>query len=195
MTRLAATVILLMLASNAARAESENCRRSREYLLGNLGGDLMLPPQSYNELFKICSAAAVMSNVRDAYILRDGGIAVVPKQDGIAATAATLAQFCDNYPRATLRFVTRKEMQSTKSIVGIVQLSSGSSTPCKNIKGLSQGGKGTHFSANNPARSWICDGGRTRARTWDPMIKSHLLYQLSYAPGTGPERPSQEGVV
>src|SRR6202790_4623193 len=30
-------------------------------------------------------------------------------------------------------------------------------------------------------------GGRTRARTWDPMIKSHLLYQLSYAPGTGPE--------
>jgi hypothetical protein len=32
-----------------------------------------------------------------------------------------------------------------------------------------------------------CDGGRTRARTWDPMIKSHLLYQLSYAPGTGPE--------
>src|ERR1700749_1996099 len=26
-------------------------------------------------------------------------------------------------------------------------------------------------------------GGRTRARTWDPMIKSHLLYQLSYAPG------------
>src|SRR6185436_844985 len=28
-------------------------------------------------------------------------------------------------------------------------------------------------------------GGRTRARTWDPMIKSHLLYQLSYAPGCG----------
>jgi hypothetical protein len=27
------------------------------------------------------------------------------------------------------------------------------------------------------------------------MIKSHLLYQLSYAPGTGPEKPSQEGVV
>jgi hypothetical protein len=41
----------------------------------------------------------------------------------------------------------------------------------------------------------ICDGGRTRARTWDPLIKSQLLYQLSYAPGTGPERPSQEGVV
>ncbi len=23
-------------------------------------------------------------------------------------------------------------------------------------------------------------GGRTRARTWDPLIKSQLLYQLSY---------------
>jgi hypothetical protein len=39
-------------------------------------------------------------------------------------------------------------------------------------------------------------GGRTRARTWDPMIKSHLLYQLSYAPGTGPEISlGQDGVV
>src|ERR1700675_2247622 len=38
-------------------------------------------------------------------------------------------------------------------------------------------------------------GGRTRARTWDPMIKSHLLYQLSYAPGNRPGKPSQEGVV
>ena len=27
------------------------------------------------------------------------------------------------------------------------------------------------------------DGGRTRARTWDPLIKSQLLYQLSYASG------------
>jgi hypothetical protein len=27
------------------------------------------------------------------------------------------------------------------------------------------------------------NGGRTRTRTWDPLIKSQLLYQLSYAPG------------
>ena len=26
------------------------------------------------------------------------------------------------------------------------------------------------------------DGGRTQARTVDPLIKSQLLYQLSYAP-------------
>jgi hypothetical protein len=39
--------------------------------------------------------------------------------------------------------------------------------------------------AKSPALrgSCICrDGGRTRARTWDPLIKSQLLYQLSYAP-------------
>src|SRR4051794_34381576 len=41
--------------------------------------------------------------------------------------------------------------------------------------------------------SGTLDGGRTRARTWDPMIKSHLLYQLSYAPGSRPGKPSQEG--
>jgi hypothetical protein len=132
-----AIAVFLTLAGNVARADSENCRRSREYLLGSLSGDLTLPPQAYNDLFKICTAAAAMSNVRDAYILRDGGIAVVPKQDGIAATAATLSQFCDTYPRATLRFLTRKEMLLAKSVVSVVQMSSGSSTPCKRIKGIS----------------------------------------------------------
>src|SRR5690606_14824431 len=29
-------------------------------------------------------------------------------------------------------------------------------------------------------------GGRTRTRTWDPLIKSQLLYQLSYAPAVPP---------
>ncbi len=29
-------------------------------------------------------------------------------------------------------------------------------------------------------------GGNTGTRTLDPMIKSHLLYQLSYVPKTGP---------
>ena len=29
------------------------------------------------------------------------------------------------------------------------------------------------------------NGGRTRTRTWDPLIKSQLLYHLSYAPAGG----------
>jgi hypothetical protein len=137
MKRLAAIAVLLVLAGGAARAENENCRKSREYLLGSLSGDQMLPPSAYNDLFKICTAAAAMPNVRDAYILRDGGIAVVPKQDNVAATAATLSQFCDSYPRAVLRFLTRKEMLSVKSVTSVVLMSSTSSTPCKKIKGIS----------------------------------------------------------
>ena len=129
-------LIAIFVAVGAGCAQADNCGKSRDYLFGNLS-DLTLPPKAYEDLFKVCMAAAAMSNVRDAYILRDGGIAVVPKQDSIPATAATLSQFCDTYPRATLRFLTRKEMLLSKSIVNVVQMSSGSATPCKKIKGLS----------------------------------------------------------
>jgi hypothetical protein len=37
-------------------------------------------------------------------------------------------------------------------------------------------------------------GGHTRTRTWDPLIKSQLLYQLSYPPGPW-RRPAHAGVV
>ncbi len=134
MKRLALIALLLALAVNNAQAE--NCGRSREYLLGNLGGELALPPKAYEDLFRTCMAAAAMANVRDAYILRDGGIAVIPKQDNVAATAATLSQFCDSYPKSTLHFLTRKEMLQVKSIVNVIRISSTSSTPCQKIKGI-----------------------------------------------------------
>lgn len=137
MMRLLALAMLLALASNAARAESENCRKSREYLLGTAGGDLTLTPQAYNDLFKICIATSAMPNVQDAYILRDGGIAVVPKQDSVSATAATLARFCDTYPHGVLRFITRKEKLAIRSVASVAQMSSNASTPCKKIKGIS----------------------------------------------------------
>jgi hypothetical protein len=148
MTRMVAIALFLTLAGNAAWADSENCLRSREYLLGSLSGDLLLPPQAYNDLFKICNAAATMSNVRDAYILRDGGIAVVPKQDSIAATAATLSQFCDTYPRATLRFLTRKEMLLSKSIARAINFAVHS------------------ISASHAARSPARPGAQERKRHW-----------------------------
>src|SRR5216683_4093485 len=134
MKRFALIALFLALAGNIARAE--NCGRSREYLLGNLGGDLALPPKAYEDLFKTCMAAAAMANVKDAYILRDGGIAVIPKQDNVAATAATLSQFCDSYPKSTLHFLTRKEMLQVKSIVNVIRISSTTSTPCQKIKGI-----------------------------------------------------------
>jgi sulfur relay (sulfurtransferase) DsrF/TusC family protein len=98
---------------------------------------MALTPQTYNDLFKVCIATSAMPNVKDAFILRDGGIAVIPKQDSVSATAATLARFCDAYPRAVLRFITRKELLSIRSVAGVARMSSTSSTPCKKIKGLS----------------------------------------------------------
>ena len=132
-----ATAMLMALAAGAARADSENCRRSREYLLGTPGGDQSLAPQAYNDLFKICIAVSAMPNVKEAYMLRDGGIAVIPKQDSVSATASTLAQFCDAHPRGVLRFITRKEKLTIRSVANVAQMSSTSSTPCKKIKGLS----------------------------------------------------------
>ena len=134
--KLPVAAAMLLALAGAAQADSENCRKSREYLLGTPGGDLALTPQAYNDLFKICIATTAMPNVKDAYILRDGGIAVVPKQDSVSATAATLAQFCDAHPHGVLRFITRKEEHFIRSITGIAEMSSSSTTPCKKIKGL-----------------------------------------------------------
>src|SRR6202048_1647833 len=132
MNRLA--LIAVFLAAGVTHAQAESCGKSREYLLGNLSGDLTMSPQAYENLFKICMTTATMANVKDAYILKDGGIAVIPKQDSVAATAATLSQFCDAYPKATLHFMTRKELLLAKSVASMVQTSSTSSTSCKKIK-------------------------------------------------------------
>jgi hypothetical protein len=136
MKRTAYAAIFVALTVSASRADS--CDKSRSYLLGGLGGDLTLPPKEYADLFKRCLTTATMTNVKDAYILKDGGIAAIPKQDTIAATAATLSQFCEAYPRATLHFLTRRERADDKSIADIVRVSSTSSTSCLKIKGLAE---------------------------------------------------------
>jgi hypothetical protein len=134
MRQFAAIITLLVLTAGAAQAD--NCNKSREYLLGGLAGDLTMPPQAYEGLFKVCTATAAMPNVKDAYILKDGGIAVIPKQDTIPATAATLSRFCETNPRATLRFISRKELLLIKSTSSVVQMSSDAATSCKKIKGI-----------------------------------------------------------
>ncbi|MBX9709705.1 MAG: hypothetical protein K2X60_01600 [Xanthobacteraceae bacterium] len=58
----------------------------------------------------------------------------VPNRQPVNAffdAAGTLAAFCDNYPQATLRFLTQKDMLQQNSIVRIVRISSTSSTPCR----------------------------------------------------------------
>lgn len=132
-----AVFALLFLALATANARAENCSKSREYLLGGMVGDLAMPPQAYEDLFKTCMATSAMANVKDAYILKDGGIAIASKNDSISATASTLSQFCNSYPRATLRFLTRKEISQLKSLVDIIRTTSSSATSCRKIKGLS----------------------------------------------------------
>jgi hypothetical protein len=131
---LACIAALVALGAQAARADS--CGKSREYLLTNSAGDLALPPKAYEDSFKRCLGTAAMSNVKDAYVLKDGGIGAIPKQDTVAATAGTLSRFCDAYPRATLHFLTKREQMQATSMASIVRISSTSSTSCQKIKGL-----------------------------------------------------------
>jgi hypothetical protein len=128
----------IVLALIVSPSHADNCDKSRSYLLGGLGGDLALSPKEYDGLFKRCLAAAAMANVKDAYILKDGGIAVIPKQDTLSATATTLSQFCEAYPRATLHFLTKRERTDDKSLADIIRISSTSSTSCLKIKGLAE---------------------------------------------------------
>lgn len=132
--RALALAMALLAVTNAADASS--CNKSREYLLGGLAGDLQMTPQTYDSLFRVCETTALMPGVQDAFILKDGGIGVIPKQDTIPATAATLSRFCDANPRATLRFISKKDLVLAKSTSQIVSLSSTGTTSCKKIKGL-----------------------------------------------------------
>lgn len=134
MQRLAIVCFALCASCHAAFA-ADHCMKSREYLLGRMTDDLPMPVAAYTNLFKICIATAAMPNVKDAYILKDGGIAVIAKQDTVAATAATLSQFCESYPRATLRFLSKKDLRLNRSVLDIMRISSTSATSCKKLKG------------------------------------------------------------
>ena len=133
MCRILLAALLLGLSIMPVRAES--CTRSREYILTDSAGDLPRQPSAYQQLFRICLDTLTMQNVREAFILRDGAIAVVPSVDDVRTTAGTLAQFCQRYPGATLRFITRGELPMIASLGRAVDISSGSATSCRKITG------------------------------------------------------------
>ena len=119
---------------HVAAAHANSCDRSLDYILTNASED-MRRPQVYRQLYKSCQQALQFSNVRDAFVLRDGAIAVLPRNDSVPATAGTLAQFCTRFPRLTLRFITPRERRLARNIARVVQLSSSQSTPCQKISG------------------------------------------------------------
>ncbi len=124
-----------LLAAAAPNANAESCTRSREYILTNSSAELPRQPSAYQLLFKICLNTLTMSNVRDAFILRDGAVAIVPTIDNVAATAGTLSEFCRRYPTGVARFITRGELPLIASMGRAVDISSGSATSCARIVG------------------------------------------------------------
>jgi hypothetical protein len=128
-----AAFLLTILAGNAAYAES--CTRSLDYILNDLAGQLPQPGMAYQSLLNVCLKTLDLNNVKDAYVLRDGGIAVLPKNNSLIATTGTLADFCRKNPRATLRFITPREARKGLTTGLVVLMSSQDADPCQKILG------------------------------------------------------------
>lgn len=131
--RWALTVALAACFGGAARAES--CSKSLDYILNDFAGDLPQPGLAYRNTLNACLQTLTMTNVQDAYLLKDGGIAVLPRSDSVTATAGTLAQFCEKYPRRTLRFITKGEARKGLTTGLVVMLSSTGQESCQEIRG------------------------------------------------------------
>jgi len=117
----------------AGTAHADSCAKSRDYILEN-AAELPQKPQVYRDLFKDCLETLQFSNVKDAFILQAGAIAVIPRNDSVSATASTLAQFCTRFPKGNLHFIGRKIQAQAASISRAVRLST-QSTPCEKISG------------------------------------------------------------
>lgn len=126
---------LALLSLLATPALAESCTKSRDYILEGLAGDLPKPGRIYQDLFKDCMEVLTFSNVKDAYVLKDGGIAIDPRRNGLAATASTLARFCERFPKGTARFFTRNEQSRPHTVGLVVMMSSAGAVPCAKIRG------------------------------------------------------------
>lgn len=124
---------LFALAASAASALADSCAKSRDHILAS--PPLKLPAEAYKDLYTMCIQTVSLPNVKDAFILREGAVAVVPRIDRIALTAATLAQFCGRFPKGTLHFVTGREQPRLRSTDQAVRIPIGRSTPCSRISG------------------------------------------------------------
>ena len=131
---LAAALTTLLVLSAADKARAESCTRSRDFILTN-ASDLPQKSQVYLELFRNCLDTIQLSNVQDAFVLKAGAIAVLPRIDTISATAGTLAQFCERFPHGSLQFIARKDRAQVANMARTVNLSSAHPTTCKQIRG------------------------------------------------------------
>lgn len=119
----------------AGTAHAESCSKSRDYIFSNSASDLPQKAQVYQNLFKTCLDTLHMTNVKDAFVLKAGAVAVIPKDDSVTATASTLAQFCGRFRRGMLRFVARRELAEVANISRAIELSTTQATSCQRMNG------------------------------------------------------------
>jgi hypothetical protein len=131
---LVATMALLAGSAQSAVA-ADSCARSRDYILEGLAGELIKPSRTYQELFKTCMETLTLPNVKDAYILKAGLIAIDPRRNTVMATASTLAQFCRRFPHGVARIFTPREQRQAKTIGLIVMMEAATAKPCQAIRG------------------------------------------------------------
>ena len=133
MARLALTATLLMLGVTGASAES--CAKSRDYILEGMAGELIRPASTYQKLFKVCLQTLALPNVKDAYVLKAGLIAIDPRRNTTMATASTLAQFCRQFPQSTARIFTPGEQRQAKTTGLVVMMPALTARSCQAIRG------------------------------------------------------------
>jgi hypothetical protein len=132
--RLAVLCVTVLAAVVSGTAHAESCSKSRDYLLTE-ASDLPQRPSIYQALYRDCMDTLELPNVQDAFVLKVGAIAVIPKRDTVAATASTLARFCERFPRGTLHFIKRKDRALATRMSKAVQMTAVNPTPCVQIKG------------------------------------------------------------
>jgi hypothetical protein len=135
MMRIGIGVLAVLTACQGAYAQG--CMRSLDTILNGARGSLPLSAQSYQHLYETCVQTLALGNVRKAYVLLDGGIAVIPQHAGVLATAETLAAFCRKFPKGRLRFILRGDLVRRPSVALIVMLSSQDGPSCRGLLGHS----------------------------------------------------------
>lgn len=128
-------IVLVALVCAGDPAKADGCARSRDFIFANAAGELPQKSSTYRAAFRMCREALGMSNVKDAFVLKSGAVAVIPRSPGITATAATLAEFCMRFRHGLLRFVRPEEVGRIVSLARIVELSTANTTPCAKIAG------------------------------------------------------------
>lgn len=132
----AALLATLLLALGAGGAEAASgCAKSRDYILQGMAGALTKPARLYQDLFRVCQQTLELPNVKDAFVLKAGLIAIEPRQNTLMAAASTLTQFCRRFPRGTARIFTSGEQRQAKTIGLTVLMPALSAKSCQTMRG------------------------------------------------------------